>query len=110
MSNREHPVPGPNGRPQALAEKCGTCVFRPGDPMRLGADRLRDLVRANRAAGAVLTCHQTLSYGEHADIGQAACRGYLDAYGDEAAAARAVRVLFGGWDEIPAPPAEGAPR
>lgn len=99
----ESPALGPNGRPQALAEKCSSCVFRSGDPMRIGTDRFRDLIATNRETGAVLTCHQTLSYGEHPEVGQAACRGFLDAYGREVTAARVVELMFGGWDEIPPP-------
>lgn len=99
----ESPRPGPNGRPQLLREKCATCLFRPGDPMRLGAERIRDVIQANRATGALLTCHQTLSYGDHPEVGQAACRGYVDAYGHEAIAALYVYRIMGGFDEIDPP-------
>lgn len=100
----ECPVPGPTGRPQALAEKCGTCIFRAGDPMQLGAARIRDVIERNRENGSLLTCHQTLSYGSHPEVGQAACRGFLDAYGREVAAGRLAYEYLGGFDEI-APPA-----
>lgn len=92
---------GPTGRPQLLAEKCTTCIFRPGDPMHLGPDRVRDVIQDNRDAGALLTCHQTLSYGKHPEVGQAACRGFYDAYGLESVAARFAHAVMGGFDEIP---------
>lgn len=91
-----------DGRPQALAAQCSTCVFRPGNQMRLQSGRLRDLVETNRATGAALTCHQTLSYGAHPEVGQSACRGFLDAYPDVTVAQLADR-LFGGWHLIPPP-------
>lgn len=94
---------GPTGRPQALAEKCSTCVFRPGNPMHLAPGRLAALVTANVAAGALLTCHQTLTYGTHPEIGGAACRGFLDAHGHRTAAGRFALAVMGGFDEIPAP-------
>lgn len=103
MASDETPRLGPTGRPQLLAEKCSTCIFRPGDPMHLGADRLRDIIERNRAGGALLTCHATLSYGAHPEVGQAACRGFYDAYGAESAAARFAHAVFGGFDEIPDP-------
>lgn len=95
MTN-ESPAMGPDGRPQAMAERCSTCVFRPGNLMRLQGDRLRAIIAGNREAGAVLTCHQTLSYGSHPELGQAACRGFLDAYPD-VQAARIAEALLGGW-------------
>jgi hypothetical protein len=102
---RIHPE---SGRPQAMAAMCSSCVFRPGNRMRLGAGRLRELVEHNRAAGAVLTCHQTLSYGGHPELGQSACRGYLDAYPDTLSARIAERVL-GGWHLIDPPTTEEHP-
>jgi hypothetical protein len=103
------PRPGPTGRPQLLAEKCRTCIFRSGDPMHLGVDRIREVINANRAVGALLTCHMTLTYGEYGDDpGPSACRGFYDAYGDESSAARFAHVMMGGFDEVPVPgcPAE----
>jgi len=104
------------GLPQAMARKCATCVFRPGNPMRLRPGRLGELVDHNRGirlpeleglpqSGGVLTCHMTLSYGTHPELGQSACRGYLDAYPDVLAARIAERLL-GGWHLIDPPTEE----
>ncbi|QYN41168.1 hypothetical protein K1T35_48390 (plasmid) [Pseudonocardia sp. DSM 110487] len=71
--------------------------------MHLGGARIRAVINANRSAGALLTCHQTLSYGSHPEVGQAACRGFYDAYGDEVAGSRFAHAVMGGFDEIPAP-------
>lgn len=70
-------------RPQLLAERCSSCVFRPGNFMHLGPGRLAALVQHNLDAGAALICHQTLSYGSHPEVGEAVRRGFYDAYGDD---------------------------
>lgn len=95
---------------QLLSEQCSTCVFRPGDPMHLGPGRLRDLVRSNLDAGAVLICHQTLSYGDHPEVGEAMCRGFFDAYGPQANIVRVMERLSAitgqpWYEEVPTPPA-----
>lgn len=98
---------GPTARPQLLTRRCTTCVFRPGNPMDLPAGQLNDIVEHNRAIGALLRCHQTLSYGAHPETGQAACRGFYDAYGPELLAVRIAELAMGGFDEID-PPETGA--
>lgn len=55
--------------PQLLAEKCSTCVFRPGNLMHLRPGRLKALIETNLAADAALICHMTLRYGAHPDRG-----------------------------------------
>ena len=90
-----------DGKPQAFDEKCETCIFRPGNAMRLPPGRLAEVTLQNRQAGAVLTCHKT-TYGQHPEIGPTACRGFLDAYPDTLAAEFAVWA-FGGWALIPPP-------
>lgn len=92
-------------RPQLLAKRCNTCVLRPGNLMNLAPDRLADLIQTNLDAGAALICHQTLSYGDHPEVGEAVCRGFYDAYGDEVNAIRVMHRL-GGFQEIPAPAAK----
>lgn len=89
-------------RPQLLAERCSSCVFRPGNLMKLAPGRLSDLIQHNLDAGAALICHQTLSYGDHPEVGEAVCRGFYDAYGDDVNAIRVMHRL-GGFQEIPAP-------
>jgi len=89
-------------RPRLLTEQCSTCVFRPGNLMHLREGRLHDLVNENLRAGAALTCHQTLSYGEHPDFGEAVCRGFYDAVGPRSQIVRIVERL-GGYDEVPPP-------
>lgn len=77
--------------------------------MHLRPGRLQDLVRENLDAGALLTCHSTL-YRD--DVEEAACRGFLDAYGDRVNVVRVMERLAAmlgldeWYEEVPAPPPE----
>lgn len=91
-------------RPRLFTERCSTCVFRPGNAMRLQPGRLADLVADNQAGGALLTCHQT-TYGQAPDLGEVMCRGYFDAYAEGSAVAQIMARLFGpDWFEEVEPP------
>lgn len=63
-----------DGKVHVLAERCSTCVFRPGNLMTLSDGRLRDLIDQNLKADAALTCHKTIGHDP------AVCRGFFDAY------------------------------
>lgn len=75
------------GRVHVLSSRCATCVFRPGNLMRLNPGRLADLVQQNRSRDTALTCHATLGQAE------AVCRGYFDAYGDQITPLRLAVVM-----------------
>lgn len=102
-SPRIHPD---DGRPQAMSQRCDTCILRPGGSALVAPDVVRDLVARHRRVGAVITCHKTLPHihPEHTDLGPAACRGFLDAYPDTLAA-RMAEEWFGGWHLIDPPAA-----
>jgi hypothetical protein len=85
--------PWRDGKLHVLSGQCATCVFRAGNPMDLAPGRMRDLVESNLDAGAALTCHKTLSYGEHPELGEALCHGFLAAYGERVVAVRLARAL-----------------
>jgi hypothetical protein len=52
---------------------CKTCIFRPGNLMKLEEGRVEQMVRdATSHAGGSITCHSTLG-GD-----QAVCRGFFD--------------------------------
>lgn len=93
-------------RPAVWAERCGTCVFRPGNPMALGPGRLAELVAHNRAHGAALICHTT-THGQ-ADR-EVVCRGWWDAYPDTPSIvvvqrlAAALGLDGDGFDHLPLP-------
>jgi hypothetical protein len=92
-------------RPRLLSEKCQTCIFRPGNLMRLRPGRVRQMVRQTLDAGATITCHETLPYGQYPDYDKAVCRGFYDAHGQRSNLVRIVERL-GGFDEVPPPTPE----
>lgn len=67
-----------NGRVYVLSELCPTCIFRPGNLMRLSPGRVAAMVKDALAddAGSV-TCHSTL-YGQAPQ--QGICRGWWERY------------------------------
>ncbi|MFE7461605.1 hypothetical protein ACWFMI_23870 [Nocardiopsis terrae] len=88
------------GRVRVLSEQCTTCVFRPGNLMRLEPGRLAQIIDHNRRVGAGLTCHQTLPYAP-GTTDPAWCRGFYDAYPDTTAI-RFAQLLIG-ITEVPPP-------
>jgi hypothetical protein len=94
-------VLGPEG-PRLLAEKCSTCIFRPGNRMSLRTGRVKQMVNDSISGGGFITCHKTLDYGEHPDAGAAICRGFFDAYGPMSNVIRIYERL-GGFDEVSEP-------
>jgi hypothetical protein len=70
---------------RVLAEQCATCIFRPGNLMRLRPGRLRDMVdQCERRQGFVI-CHETTDRrGGRKVAGPGAtgavCRGYFDRF------------------------------
>jgi hypothetical protein len=93
---------GPTGRPQLMATRCATCILR-RDGGLVPPAVTRDLIARHRAAGALVTCHETLPWGPHPEMGASACRGFYDAYRGENIAAKVADRLLGGFDELPAP-------
>lgn len=93
-------------RPRLLSRQCGTCLFRPGNPMHLRPGRLKSMVTdALRQGVQGIICHDTLSYGGHPDSGGALCRGFYDRYGPQS---NFIRVMerIGGFTEVDPPDAE----
>lgn len=93
---------GADRKLRVLTEKCSTCIFRPGNPMRLDAGRVRGMVEDALTGGGYITCHQTLTYGDHPGFGPAVCRGFHDAHGYRS---NLIRIMgrLGGITEV-APP------
>ena len=91
------------GLSRLLSERCSTCILRAGDPMHLGPQHTAEFIRQTLARGTYVTCHQTLTYGDHPDYGPAICRGFFEAYAGRSPALillRACRRLI----EVPPPP------
>jgi hypothetical protein len=90
-------------RPRLLSRQCETCIFRAGNPMRLRAGRLREMVAGALQQGSQgVICHDTLSYGENPDFGGALCRGFYDGYGTQNNFVRVMERL-GGFTEVDPP-------
>lgn len=60
------------GKVHVLAEKCETCIFRPGNRMDLRPGRVREMIAAARRDESAIVCHSTL--GKRAAV----CRGFYD--------------------------------
>lgn len=82
-----------------LSEMCSTCVFRPGNKMRLSDGRLRDLVDQARADESYIVCHSTLPGMAPDDVQSAICRGFADRYSTQAL--QVIERLFGFIDVGP---------
>ena len=83
------------GKVRVLSRRCSTCIFWPDDRMHLGAERTREVVAANLAANALLTCHATLPYGRHPEFGPAVCAGFWARHGLDVAAGRIAEQMIG---------------
>ena len=61
-----------DGKVHVCEKMCSTCVFRPGNLMRLEDGRVEGMVEDATKADSTIVCHQTL------DGRNAACRGFFD--------------------------------
>jgi hypothetical protein len=57
---------------RVMAERCSTCIFRPGNLMELRRGRVRSMLDGIGDEGCI-PCHETLDAEE-----QAVCRGQFD--------------------------------
>lgn len=67
------------------AEMCATCIFRPGNPMRLKPGRVASMVRECDRQDSHIICHDTIDHELREDWpdapmseSEAVCRGYYD--------------------------------
>lgn len=92
------------GEPRLCAEMCPSCIFRPGNLMRLRPGRLLDLVNNSLQGGGFIPCHCTIIGPKNPTHQQPAiCRGFFDRFGDRSQILR-IWGRVGQFDEIdPAP-------
>ena len=83
------------GKVRVLSSRCKTCIFRPEGRAAFGEDRVAEVIGANIDAGALLTCHSTLPYGDHPDFGPAVCAGFWARHGLATAAGRIAKGMLG---------------
>ncbi len=95
-----------DGKLRVLSEKCDTCIFRPGNLMRLNRGRVQDMVQGALQGGGYITCHSTLPYGDNPEYGGAVCRGFFDSYGELSQIIR-ISERLSGLTEVPPPAKEG---
>ena len=100
-------VVGDDGKIRVLSRRCKTCIIRKGNPF--GPERSAEVIEANVAAGALLTCHSTLPYGAHPDFGPAVCAGFWARHAMKTAAGRIARFMIGVTRINPPEDREAAP-
>jgi hypothetical protein len=86
------------GRVHVLAEQCSSCVFRPGNLMRLVPGRLAGMVRDAVRDDSCIPCHETI-YDD--TIRPAVCRGFFDRHATQPLQV-ADRLGLIEWDPVPA--------
>lgn len=64
-----------DGRIHVVAERCASCIFRPGNPMHLRPGAVKEVVDEALADDSAIICHSTLDGDENA-----VCRGFFDRY------------------------------
>lgn len=64
-----------DGKVHLCERKCSTCIYRPGNLMRLDAGRKEGMETEAVANQSVIPCHKTI-FGQA--VGPAICRGYWD--------------------------------
>ena len=72
MKRRQKPYR--DGFVHVLADRCETCIFRPGNRMDLQPGRVKGMVKQARKNESAIICHSTLGGAE------AVCRGFFDLY------------------------------
>ena len=82
--------PYSGGRVHVLSAMCSTCVFRPGNLMRLQPGRLAGMVDDALSEDTAIVCHSTL-YGQARQ--EAVCRGFFDRYRSHTLPLRLAGVL-----------------
>lgn len=87
--------PGPfrDGQVHVLSEKCATCIFRPGNLMRLVPGRVKQMVETSIADDSAITCHSTLPSVAKEEGQEAICRGYWDSYGEQVLPIRLAQAM-----------------
>lgn len=85
-------VIGQDRRVRVLEQRCETCIFWPGNRACLRPGRFEEVVAANLAADALLTCHETLPGNEH-DIDPAVCAGFWARHRKDVAAGRLAHLI-----------------
>lgn len=112
LQGPEWPRPYRDGRVHVMADKCSSCVFRPGNLMHLPPGRLKGMADDVQESGIPFSCHQTLSYAEEKYNdhygGNALCAGAVEAFGAESTVMRMAHAygVIADVEPYPEPPKE----
>ena len=81
-----------DGRVHVQERKCSTCIYRPGNLMKLDPGRKESMEAGAIEGGGVIPCHQTIEayHGEHGQ--ESVCRGFFDVAKHEGLLAVAERL------------------
>jgi hypothetical protein len=89
-----------NGKVHVQAVKCSTCIYRPGNLMRLQEGR-KDSMQAEAIAGqGVIPCHQTIEAYSGERGAESVCRGFFDVAKHEGLLAVAERLDIVEFTEV----------
>ena len=66
--------PWRDGKLWVLTRKCGTCIYRPGNLMKLAPGRVEEMTQTCIRENTVIPCHSTL------DGPRSVCRGLYDVH------------------------------
>ncbi|WP_149264256.1 hypothetical protein [Actinomadura sp. K4S16] len=83
------------GKVRVLDQRCPDCLFRQAGRKAFGEDRVAEVIAENLEAGALLTCHKTLPYGDHPEIGPAACAGFWARHRSDVLVGRLAQLFLG---------------
>jgi hypothetical protein len=81
-----------DGKVHVQAVKCGTCIYRPGNLMRLEPGRKDSMQAGAIEGGGVIPCHQTIEAYTGERGGESVCRGFFDVAKHEGLLAVAERL------------------
>lgn len=93
---------------QVLDEQCATCIFRPGNLMKLRPGRVRGMVAECARTQGYIPCHETMVHDDEDDDGESTtatgpvCRGFFDAHGEVSQLLR-IADRLDGIEFVPAP-------
>jgi len=80
------------GKVHVQAAKCSTCIYRPGNLMRLQEGRKDSMQAEAIAGGGVIPCHQTIEAKTGRRGAESVCRGFFDVAKNEGLLAVAERM------------------
>lgn len=88
---------------RVLAEQCATCIFRPGNPMKLNPGRVKRMVAECQRRDTYIPCHEHMQRvgedGETVTAESPVCRGFYDRYPGVGQMIR-ISQRLGMWEEV----------